>query len=278
MILGKKVSVKTKWNTKKLWLLVPALLTGWVLVVVIYLIAGSWWMRRSSAQGAVVNPASPYSELIAGQGSCGHLKVVILGDSTAIGTGTTTRQRTFSYFALQEKLAPLYSAIEYINRAVSGAVIKDVVNQQLNQVAADHPQLVIISIGANDVTGLTSPTEFSKDLRQLLDSLTVQTTAQIILLGVPAIYSAPVLLPGFPALLDFLTRRLIEAEDNTLASYHQNRINQVDIYHTTGPIFAAHREYFAPDGYHPNDNGYVIWGKEVNKVLEKITRGGCLPA
>jgi len=249
------------------------LVIGLILLLLAYLILGIQWMRYTAQRAGLVDPTSSYRETLDGQGPCPPLTVVVLGDSTAIGTGTSARNQTFSYQLIRENLLTIYSQVNYINLAVSGAVIKEVADEQLLRMFTQSPgdsrkpDLILISIGANDVTGLTSAGDFSAKLAQVLDKLTQDTQAQIVLLGVPAVYSAPVLLPLFPSLLDGFTHRLIEAEDQLLTRYPTNRIRKVDIYNTTGPLFKNHPEYFAADGYHPNDKGYAAWTKEIAKIL-----------
>ncbi len=263
-----KVSQTKKGKLKKPNWVRRILLTlvGLVIALVLYLLVGYWWMGFKAGRAGLVDWASPYTETIQGSGQ-GTLTVTVLGDSTAIGAGTSARQQTFSYQAIRDSLVAKYSSVNYINRAVSGAKVQEVVDNQLPATLQDKPDLVFISIGANDVTGGTTPEKYQASLRSLLDRLTHETQARIVLLGIPAIYSAPILLPLYPQLIDIFTHRLIETQNKLVATYPSGRVLPVDIYNTTGPIFSRQPELFAPDGYHPNDRGYAVWAKEVEKVL-----------
>lgn len=241
-------------------------LVGLTLALGLYLVAAYFWMGYSARQVGLVDWSSPYQETIPGSGQ-GSLTVTVLGDSTAIGTGSSARSQTFAYQVIHDSLLAKYGSVNYINRAIAGDKAQDVVDKQLATAILDRPDLVFISIGANDVTALTAPDRFQASLQKVLDRLTAETGAKIVLLGVPAIYSAPVLLPLYPQTLDIFTKRLIEAENKLLPAYPAGRILPVDIYNTTGPIFASQRDLFAADGYHPDDKGYAVWAKEVEKVL-----------
>ncbi len=226
------------------------------------------WMQQRARSAGVVDPTSPYLEEIAGKpGNGPPLKLTVLGDSTAIGTGTTSRNQTFAYDFIEQSLLPTASSVKYINRAVSGAKIGEVVGEQLKGALTDNPDLVLISIGANDATAFTSSEAFRESLKILVNRLLKETGAKIILLGIPAIYPAPLLLPLFPGLVDFSTRALQKAEDLELVQYSPERVLKVDIYNTTGPLFASHPEYFAADGYHPNEKGYKVWAAEISKLF-----------
>lgn len=237
-----------------------------VAVLALYLIGAYFWMAYKVGSAGVPNPPSPYQETLQGQGQ-GELTVTVLGDSTAIGAGASTPQQTFPYQVIRNSLLPRYGTVHYINRAVSGSRAVDIVNYQLEAAVQDQPGLVLISIGTNDVTNLIEPDKYTASMKTVLDRLTGETQARIVLLGIPAVKTAPLLVFPYPQFLDILTKRLIEAENTLLATYPSGRILPVEMYNSTGPIFAGHSELFAADGYHPNDQGYAVWGKEVEKAL-----------
>lgn len=242
-------------------------LVGLVIALVLYLLIGYWWMGFSAGRANLTAWSSPHTETIQGSGQ-GILKVTVLGDSTAIGIGTSTRQQTFSYQVIRASLLAKYGSVNYINRAVSGAKVQEVIDNQLPAALQDQPDLVFISIGANDATGGTTPDKYQASLRSLLDRLTQETQAKVVLLGIPSVYAAPVLLPLFPQIIDIFTHRLIDVENKLLLAYPAGRVLPVELYNSTGPVFDRQPELFAADGYHPNEQGYTVWAKEVEKVLD----------
>ncbi len=239
-----------------------------VVLLALYLVGAYFWMAYKVGGAGVPAPPSPYQETLQGQGT-GDLTVTVLGDSTAIGAGASTPRQTFPSQVIRDSLLPKYGTINYINRGVSGSRAVDIVNYQLEAAVKDQPGLVLISIGTNDVTNLIEPDKYSASLKTVLDRLTGETPARIVLLGIPAVKTAPLLVFPYPQFLDIFTKRLIEAENRLLSTYPPSRILPVELYDSTGPSFSGHPELFAADGYHPNDQGYAVWAKEVEKGLAR---------
>lgn len=242
------------------------ILLGLVVLFVLYTVGGYFYMAYKVGEAGVPNPHTPYLETVQGQGQ-GALTLTVLGDSTAIGAGATSARLTFPYLVMQDKLLPKYATVKYNNRAVSGYRARDIVTYTLNDAVKDQPDLVFISIGTNDVTSLTETARYIASLKTVLDRLTAETPARIVVLGIPAVNTAPLLVFPYPQFLDIFTRRLIKAENTLLSTYPAGRILPVELYNSVGPTFARQPGLFATDGYHPNDQGYAVWAKEVEKVL-----------
>ena len=88
---------------------------------------------------------------------------VWLGDSTAAGVGSSKASDT----------APLLVAAETGERvrvlAVSGATVAEVVDEQLPLLDGEEPDRIYVSVGSNDVTHLTSRSDFRQSYRALVD-------------------------------------------------------------------------------------------------------------
>lgn len=188
-------------------------------------------------------------------------RVVWLGDSTAAGVGAVSRDG-----ALPRQVAELLSEpTELQVLARSGARVLDVLEDQLPGVASLGPGLVLVSVGANDVTHATSSADFTARYRRLLDRL--PKGARVVILGVPDMGAAPRLLQPLRALSGWRGRQLERALHQVAT---QRGLDYVDIGGTGRSFRRDPRRYFAPDGYHPNDAGYGLWAQAVVKVL----RGG----
>jgi lysophospholipase L1-like esterase len=147
----------------------------------------------------------------------------------------------------------------------SGARLADVVSQQAPQVAAlppdQSPDLVFVSVGANDVTHLTGNNAFRSDYLGLLDLL--PSSASVIALGVPDMGSVPRFAQPLRALAGWRGGTL----DWDVEQMRDNGADYVNIADFTGPAFGADPDrYFAADGFHPNDEGYRLWADTVVPV------------
>src|SRR5262245_45994125 len=93
----------------------------------------------------------PDLELVLDRHGAGR-RIVWLGDSTAAGVGASS-----SSGALPSQVADGLgtSGTSVTNLAVSGARVADVLADQVPKVAGVRPDLVLISVGANDTIHLT---------------------------------------------------------------------------------------------------------------------------
>ncbi len=148
----------------------------------------------------------------------------------------------------------------------SGATVADVVDAQLDEVAEEDPDVVYVSVGANDVTHLTSTDEFRTSYKQLLDRLVALGGARIVILGIPDMGSPPRLLQPLRALTGFRGRRLDRMIRKESESH--SGVTYVDIAGRTGGPFRDQPErYFAADRYHPSAAGYELWARAVLDTL-----------
>src|SRR5687768_10028054 len=98
-------------------------------------------------------------------GSTGEsIRYVVLGDSTAAGVGAAYEDgiavQTARYLGAS-------TSVTLHNFGMSGARIRDVAEKQLSHAEAVRPDLVLISVGANDVTHLTSIPSMRRRLREI---------------------------------------------------------------------------------------------------------------
>jgi lysophospholipase L1-like esterase len=194
---------------------------------------------------------------LGGDGS--SLRMVWLGDSTAAGVGASSADT-----AVPRRVArALGRPVDLIVRAVSGDRIDHVVDRQVRGLADLHPDVVLVSVGANDVVHLTSRDDFRDGYRRLLDR--IPDGALVVLLGVPDM-GAPRRLPQpLRAIAGWRGRALDEV---TRSIARDSGSAYVDIAGETGPEMRAHAgRDFAADRYHPSDDGYALWAAAVLEVL-----------
>ncbi len=208
-------------------------------------------------------------------GSGTPLLYLVLGDSTAAGVGADYEQgivlETAGHLARSRR-------VEVVNLAVSGARFRDVLSEQLPRARGIKPDLVLLDVGANDVTHLTSSRSVRRDLEEILRSLlAANCEARIVLTGAPDMGSPPRIpffLRGIAALrarsVNRIARRAVSAHDLTFAPIAER----------TGPSFRRDRTLFASDRFHPNARGYALWTGVLDEALDAALArqpGHCAP-
>jgi len=210
----------------------------------------------------VPRPVTPREVVQIGQGT--PLKYAVLGDSTAVAQGGDYAlgyaQATAAYLATTHQVA-------WQNAAVSGATIEDVVDSQLPQVIASRPDVVLIAVGANDVTHLTPLRKVRNSFERAIGELRAANPQVIILLtGAPDMGSVP----RFGQPLRWLVgerTKVLNKKVQALAI--KNRVIFAPIASKTGPIFRARPELFAADKFHPTTEGYQLWIPVLTAALQE---------
>lgn len=196
-----------------------------------------------------------------------RLTYVVLGDSTAAGVGGDYEAGiTMSTTRALQKL----NDVDMTNFAISGARIHDLRELQLPKAAALHPDLVLLVVGANDVTHLTGIRSMRTDLRAIVQALkAANPKVKIVITGSPDM-GAP---PRIPWLLrGIATWRTKQVNRMFREEAVRNDLIFAPIADVTGPMFRRDHSLFAEDRFHPNTRGYATWVPVLNEALATALR------
>lgn len=91
-------------------------------------------------------------------GSGPTIRYIAAGDSTAVGEGSSDTEHTYP-FKIAITLARK-NTILYRNISVVGFTSRDVLEEQIDQIIVFKPDIVTISMGANDATFLFNSSIF----------------------------------------------------------------------------------------------------------------------
>ncbi|CAE6936187.1 SGNH_hydro domain-containing protein [Pseudomonas marincola] len=244
-------------------------------------LASAWWLLVLALSPVVLPmavltrrkalrlmPAAGEQAGVAGAALAGEpLRLLVLGESTAVGVGVSCMQ-----LALAGQLAGAMSqrfsrpvawqvcgengitAAKLHQRYVSQRMLSQgALPQRVTTPAAGPHDLVVVLLGVNDTTHLSSLKRWQASLQQIVHSLQhhAQTTAdRVVFSGVPPLQHFTALPWLFRRLLGLraamLDRAMREAATATGAQYLALDMD-----------FAAH--LMAVDGYHPSAAGYRLW-------------------
>ena len=194
-----------------------------------------------------------------GAGGGTPLRAVWLGDSTAAGVGVTDGADALPTVVA----ARLGRPVDVTVLAVSGERLGGAVADQLPAVAALDADVAFVSIGANDVTHLTSREDFGRGYRDLLAGL--PRDLEVVLLGIPDMGAVPRLAQPLRAIAGFRGRELDEVVREVA---RETGATYVPIARQTGPAFRDEpARHFAADEYHPSAAGYRLWADAVLDAL-----------
>jgi acyl-CoA thioesterase I len=177
---------------------------------------------------------------------------VVLGDSTAQGLGAPTPSHGYVGQVLAQLRRETGQPWRVLNLSVSGSLTRDVLRAQLPQVPADA-SLVTCGIGVNDVL-YTAPGKLFGDMRALIGA--VPDGAIVLDLPVPA---------GVWGLLGRASVPYITRINRTIhAAAAARGLPVARISEHFRPPWTGK---FAPDCFHPSQEGYRDWTRALLAVL-----------
>jgi len=170
------------------------------------------------------------------------LRYLVLGDSTAAGVGADYERgivlETARHLGRTRR-------VEVVNLSVSGARFRDVLRDQLPRAAGWKPDLVLLDVGANDVTHLTGAGSVRRDLEEILRTLlAANCEARFVVTGAPDM--------GSPPRIPFFLRGIAAARARRInvivrRAVADHRLTFAPIAERTGPAFRRDRTLFASD-------------------------------
>lgn len=218
------------------------------ILLAIFIILGMYGIYVFARIKHIVNEAgnTAITHTDAAFGTGPEIRYIAAGDSTAVGIGSQTSDDAYPNIIANALSRSNY--VVYKNVAVSGAKTTEFIETQLQQIIDFKPDIITISIGANDQTHLIKNRSVFKNLQFIADRLIKETDAKIYTADIPD-FSGVTLLPSwYVKLIEFRTTKFNE-QIQTLAS---DRITIVPI-HSLGTV------ELSKDQFHPNKNGYKAW-------------------
>jgi lysophospholipase L1-like esterase len=186
-----------------------------------------------------------------------------LGDSLTAGVGTDKYTESYPYL-LAQKLVGSDERLVLQDLGIPGertkGLLADVVPLALN----NHPNIVTVMIGVNDVHNQVSAADFRQNYEAILSRLTTGTTAKIYAISIPFIGADTLMLPPYQWYFDGRTREFNAIIKEVAV---QDHVSYIDIYTPTVNLFKQAGRHYSADLFHPSAAGYQIWA---NLIYDSI--------
>lgn len=219
----------------------------------VFLLQGIW-VRRTTPR--LPEPEGARSGV---WGTGPGLRLLILGDSAAAGVGVASQAD-----ALSGKLVAALGAFHCVAWKLLAESGHDsaAVLEQLRRAPTEVFDVVVMSVGVNDVTGRTPVSDWLRNLHDIATLLTTKFQARRILFSsVPPMH----VFPALPQPLRWWLGARAEAlnEHAAALAHHHPHWNRVAI------PFPFEPGYMATDGFHPGAQAYSLWGNHVAMIIRE---------
>lgn len=220
-----------------------------------------WWQGRRVKRDTPRLPEAAGARI----GTCGTgqpLRILILGDSAAAGVGVSHQDEAL-LGQLRALLTPHYQVWWQLH-ATSGFRLVDVVQSLATR--AQHPvDIVVVSVGVNDVTALTPIKRWQQHYQQLIEHLSQQQPAPYILCtAVPPMHAFWALPQPLRWLLGQRAHHLNRVLAHLLGAYPQAHLLQ--------PQIPLQPDMLASDGFHPAAAAYQVWAQATTHQISSFLK------
>ena len=229
-----------------------------LLLLAIFLYENYLTRSRIAVGVRLANEAIPFERIGTSR------RILVIGDSTAVGTGAGENQ-----YSLAGLVGKSYPDATIVNKGVNGAKTHELIGrlQDMDQ----HFDLVMIHIGGNDIVRFTNLAQLTEDIAEVLaiatekgDVVTLTTTGNV----------------GTARLLPFGTRWLFEKRTRQVREIFMKAAQERNVVYNDlfrekdkDPFAKDPLKYYAEDIFHPSNIGYADWYAiielGIKKALEK---------
>jgi lysophospholipase L1-like esterase len=217
-----------------------------VLALLVLLAVSAWRVAQAAALARESEPLQHRPDDV-------RLRLLVVGDSTAVGTGASSAAHS-----LAGLLAAAYPHLAIDNRARDGATFADVIGQLAGPGRYD---LVLVQAGGNDVIRLRDLDQVRADVDRVA-ALARERSDAVLLMPAGNVGNARFFWPPLSWWMTARARRLHAIVQEVAV---RRGAVYVDLYEDAADDpFVTRPGLYARDGLHPSDAGYRVWWRELS--------------
>lgn len=204
-------------------------------------------------------------------GSGDAVRLLVMGDSTVASVGMERLEDTLAYNIAKAVNEQTRSPVDWRAAGGNSATARHIRDFIVPHIEARDWTHIALSVGINDMKNFHMARQFKRDFGSLLYALRTRfPDAKIIWCPIPDMRQCPAL----PTTLGRILAARAELINAMGARMCRERGGIA-----TAPVPPQERDAFARDGFHPNGNGYRIWGQHFARwIAPRDGRQDAVPA
>jgi len=197
---------------------------------------------------------------VSGQGP--DLRLLIIGDSSAVGVGTSHQEEAL--LGHMRKRLTQTNTVHWSVDAKTGATTADTISR-LQQSQQQKFDIVSVSLGVNDITGRVPLSVWLRRFSTLLQLIELRFQPDVICVsGIPPMQYFPLLPQPLRWVVGAQAKRFDHALRKLVAHRTGCRFVEMD--------FEPDLSKMSPDGFHPGPKIYSEWGRRVYRAIRRDVR------
>lgn len=232
----------------------------WLSVAVLF--PQALYVRRTAPRFA---PASGPTAGVVGTGET--VRLFAIGDSIIAGVGALSLDKALVGQTAASLASALKKTVSWEALGVSGYDAVRIREYLVPRMPVSTFDYIIVSVGVNDITGLTRLANWTRNLGMLLDKLRAHSPdARIAITGPPPLELFPLLPEPLRTVFGMRARMFDHAARGVVGRYLETVYLPIE--------FEPDPKKFSADGYHPSEAGYTVFGQRMADALLKESGTG----
>lgn len=219
--------------------------------------------RRTARAMPRLDPATGDESGLAG-GTGPVYRLAVVGESTAVGVGAAVHAEALPGFLAEALRDRFHRSVAWSVTGRSGATARKLLTDLLPTMNGVDPDLVVVTVGINDLIRRRPLERWSTDVTELLTLVRSRfPDAEVVVSGLPPVHRFPAIPRPLRLVLgarardmDGILRDVAAVGGVTHAPMDESR--------------ARDPEVFAADGLHPSPAGYRAWAADLARAVPRM--------
>lgn len=220
--------------------------------------------RRTARRMPRLEPATgPEHGIIVG--TYPEFRLIVIGESTAVGVGASAHAEALPGYLAEALRERLERSVAWSVTGKNGATVRKVITDLVPVLNGSVPDLVVVTVGINDLIRRRPLKVWTTDLTELIRALQDKYRhADVLVAGMPPVHR----FPAIPQPLRLVLGTRAQAMDRVMREVaHANGATHVPMDESK----ARDRRLFASDGLHPSPAGYRAWANDLARTVSPVT-------
>ncbi|MFA1545271.1 SGNH/GDSL hydrolase family protein [Actinomadura chokoriensis] len=187
-------------------------------------------------------------------------RVVVIGESTAVGVGASRHAEALPGFLAEALRERLRRSVAWSVSGENGATARRITGGVVPPADGSAPDLVVVTVGINDLIRRRPLRRWAADMAELVGVLRSRYgQATVLVAGMPPVHR-------FPAIPQPL-RYVLGVRARTMDRIMREAARAGGAVHAPmDEAMARDRGLFASDGFHPSPAGYRAWAQDLARA------------
>ena len=232
-------------------------MSNWERVALLGLLSPLLWLQARHVRRTAPHMPEPPGHRAGTAGYGSLVRLLVAGDSGAAGVGAATQEQALCGQLVRH--LSRHHTVQWCVLAVNGLD-----SPGLLQLLKDSPaapfDVVVLSMGANDATGLCAPRQWAQRQHRLAEIIVDRFAPKLLVhSAVPPMHSCKALPQPLRWFMGRWARQMNSTLEAQLADQHRRTLH----WHPESTTSAG----MAADGMHPSPAGYTVWAEGLSQHI-----------